>query len=169
MARAMMPYPEGIKANFNNRKSGVFMKNHQTLEALEKILANSYALSLKTQNYHWNVVGENFKSLHEMFEAQYNDLAAANDEIAERIRALGSKVEGTFENFQKLSKIKSGNKNFKKSEMIQDLISSNESLVEDLREGIKVAQVEGDEATADIFIGRAQVHEKAIWMLIASQ
>lgn len=144
-------------------------KNHQTIENLEKLLANSYVLYLKTQNYHWNVVGENFKSLHLLFEEQYNELAAAVDEIAERIRALGAKVDGTFENFSKLSKIKSGNKNFGKIEMIQDLISSQEIIVEDLKAAIGVAQKEDDEGTADLFIGRIKAHEKAAWMLQASQ
>ena len=145
------------------------MKNHQTIETLEKVLASSFALMLKTQNYHWNVVGENFKPLHELFGAQYEELFAAIDEIAERIRALGSKVEGTFENFQKLSGAKSGNKNFKSSEMLKDLISDHENLVKALSAGIKTAQGEGDEGTADLFIGRVQVHEKAVWMLEASQ
>ena len=144
------------------------MKNHQTLENLEKVLANSYALVLKTQNYHWNVVGENFKTLHELFGAQYEEMANAIDEIAERIRALGSKVEGTFENFAKISKIKNANKNFKSSEMLQDLVSSHEILIEQLKIAIKTAQEEGDEATADIFIGRTQVHQKAVWMLESS-
>jgi len=143
-------------------------KNHQTIEVLEKVLANSYVLYLKTQNYHWNVVGENFKSLHELFEVQYGDLAAANDEIAERIRALGSKVEGTFENFQKLSKFKSANKNFDSKAMLKDLVSDNEALVKFLAEGVKIAQGEGDEGTADLFIGRIKTHEKAIWMLESS-
>lgn len=106
------------------------MKNHQTVVSLEKVLANSYALYLKTQNYHWNVVGANFKSLHELFNEQYNDLAAAIDEIAERIRALGVKVDGTFENFSKLSKIKSGDKNAKNEMMIRDLISGNETIAD---------------------------------------
>ncbi len=144
------------------------MKNHQTLENLEKVLASSYALVLKTQNYHWNVVGENFKTLHELFGAQYEEMANAIDEIAERIRALGSKVEGTFENFAKISKIKNANKNFKSSEMLQDLVSSHEILIEQLKIAIKTAQEEGDEATADIFIGRVQVHQKAVWMLESS-
>ncbi len=145
------------------------MTNHQTIQNLEKLLADSYVLSLKTQNYHWNVVGENFKSLHELFDAQYEELADAIDGIAERMRALGSKVEGTFENFLKLSKIKSGDKNFSKSEMIQDLVFGHELIVTDLKVAIKVAQDEGDEATADIFIGRIQSHEKAAWMLVSSQ
>ncbi len=145
------------------------MKNHQTVQNLEKLLANSYLLSLKTQNYHWNVLGENFKPLHELFGAQYEELVVAIDEVAERMRALGSKVEGTFENFSKLSEIKSGDKNFGKKEMIQDLISGHETIVEALKVAIKVAQDEGDEATADMFIGRIQAHEKAVWMLVSSQ
>ena len=145
------------------------MKNHQTIQNLENLLANSYLLSLKTQNYHWNVVGENFKPLHELFGAQYEELADAIDEVAERMRALGSKVEGTLENFSKLSKIESGNKNFNKNEMIQDLVFGHELIIKDLKVAIKVAQDEGDEATADIFIGRIQAHEKAAWMLVSSQ
>jgi len=144
------------------------MKNHQTLIALEQTLANSYVLSLKTQNYHWNVVGQNFKSLHELFGAQYEELTVAIDELAERIRALGSKVDGSFENFSKLSKFKSGDKNFDAQSMIQDLASNHESLIEALKTGIKAAQNEGDEATADMFIGRIQAHEKAAWMLRSS-
>ena len=144
------------------------MKNNQTLESLKKVLANSYALSLKTQNYHWNVEGPNFKSLHELFDAQYNELADAIDVIAERVRALASKVDGTFEDFQSLSAIKSGNKNLKEDAMVKDLIEGHEILVEALKAGTKAAQGEGDEASADIFIGRCQVHEKAIWMLRSS-
>ena len=145
------------------------MKNHQTIAILEKALANTNMLLLKTQNYHWNVVGENFKTLHELFEVQYNELFEAVDKLAERMRALGSKVDGTVENFSKISRIKSGDKDFSSKEMLQDLIASNEILTQQLKEGIKTAQDEGDEATADMFIGRITTHEKAIWMLTASQ
>lgn len=145
------------------------MKNHQTVVNLEQALANSYSLALKTQNYHWNIVGENFKSLHELFGAQYEEVSGAIDEIAERIRTLGSRVEGTFENFLKLSQIKSGNKNLSAKEMIKDLIAGHEIIVEAMKPAIKVAQDEGDEASADMFIGRVQAHEKAIWMLVSSQ
>ena len=144
------------------------MKNHQTVSNLELALANSYALALKTQNYHWNVVGENFKSLHELFGAQYEEISGAIDEIAERIRTLGSKVEGSFENFSKLTSIKSGNKNLSAKEMIKDLVAGHEAIVESMKSAIKVAQDEGDEASADMFIGRIQAHEKAIWMLVSS-
>jgi starvation-inducible DNA-binding protein len=104
-----------------------------------------------------------------LFNEQYNDLAAAIDEIAERIRALGVKVDGTFENFSELSKIKSGDKNAKNEVMIRDLISGNETVADFLKEGIKVAQLEQDEGSADLLIGRLKVHEKAIWMLQSSQ
>jgi len=145
------------------------MKNHQTVSNLEQSLADSYSLALKTQNYHWNVVGENFKSLHELFGAQYEEISVAIDEIAERIRTLGSKVEGSFENFSKLTKIKSGNKNLSAKEMIKDLILGHELIVESMKSAIKTAQDEGDEASADMFIGRIQAHEKAVWMLTSSQ
>lgn len=144
------------------------MKNHQTSVSLEKTLANSYLLKLKLQNYHWNVVGANFKLLHELFGGQYEEVSGAIDEIAERLRALGSKVEATFKHFQKLSKIKDGDKNLNSVAMIKDLIGSHEIIVEDLKSGTRAAQAEGDEATADLFIGRTQAHEKAIWMLVSS-
>ena len=144
------------------------MKNHQTLVALDKILADSYILMLKTQNYHWNVVGENFKALHELFQTQYEDLFSAIDEIAERIRALGSKVEGSFEHFKKLSDFRNANKNFHSKDMIQDLLNDHELIAKILREAIKLAQSEGDELSADLFIQRAKIHEKNIWMLTSS-
>ncbi len=144
------------------------MRNNKTVENLEKTLANSYLLALKTQNYHWNVVGENFKSLHELFGSQYEDLSDAIDELAERIRALGSKVDGSFENFQKAGSIKSGDKNLKSSDMIKDLIAGHEVIVSDLKDAVKVAQAGEDESTADMFIGRITIHEKAAWMLSSS-
>lgn len=145
------------------------MKNNKTVEALDLVLASSYALMLKTQNYHWNVVGENFKPLHELFQLQYEDLFAAIDEIAERIRALGSKVEGSFENFSKVSSAKKPNNSLDAKAMVADLIVDNEAVVKALKEGVKIAQAAEDEATADIFIGRTKIHEKAVWMLQVSR
>jgi len=144
------------------------MKN-KTLNILEKILADSYLLMLKTQNYHWNVTGENFKPLHELFGVQYEELFTAIDEIAERIRALGSRVDGSFEGFCKLSKFKSGDKNSDLKTMIEDLISDHGHLVEFLKIGIKQSQEDSDEASADMMIERIQVHEKSIWMLQSSK
>ena len=144
------------------------MKNHQTLEALEKSLADSYFLMLKTQNYHWNVTGDNFKSLHEMFQSQYEELFGAIDELAERIRSLGSKVDGTFTHFKKLSNFNDANKDLSAEKMIKDLIADHESIVREFHKAIKIAQQEGDESSADIFIQRAKAHEKTIWMLVSS-
>lgn len=145
------------------------MKNHQTLVNLQKFLANSYALLLKTQNYHWNIVGQNFKPLHDLFQVQYEDLFLAIDEIAERIRSLGAKVDGSFENFLQLINFKKANCNANAKEMLLDLISDNETIIKQLHQFIKIAQEEQDESTADIFIQRAKVHEKALWMLVSSQ
>lgn len=144
------------------------MKNHQTLEALEKILADSYVLMLKTQNYHWNVVGDNFKSLHEMFQTQYEELFSAIDELAERIRSLGFKVDGTFDHFKKHSDIKNGNKDFYPIDMLKDLIADHEIVIKQLHKAISISQSEGDEASADIFIQRIKSHEKTLWMLQSS-
>lgn len=143
------------------------MKNN-VVKNLEVILASSYALTIKTQNYHWNVVGENFKSLHEMFEVQYNELFAALDEIAERVRALGSSVEANFEHFSKLSKVKGSGEKLSAKIMLQNLSTDHKTIVELLNDGIKTAQEDGDEGTADMLIGRAKAHEKTIWMLEAT-
>jgi len=148
------------------------MKNYQTIAALEKSLAASYFLMLKTHSYHWNVVGENFKSLHELFQVQYEEIFAAIDEIAERIRALGSKVDGSFSAFESLLKThpsKPANKDFSTKEMLADLISDNELMALQLSGAIKIAQNEEDEVSADLFIGRAAAHQKAVWMLSASK
>ena len=145
------------------------MKNHRTLANLQKFLANSYVLLLKTQNYHWNVVGQNFKPLHDLFQLQYEDLFSAIDEIAERIRSLGAKVDGSFENFSHLTSFKKANFQANASEMLLDLIADNELIIKQLHQFIKTAQEEQDESTADIFIQRAKIHEKTLWMLVSSQ
>lgn len=138
------------------------------IKSLESILANNYALTVKTQNYHWNVTGPNFKSLHLLFEEQYNDFAAANDVVAERIRQLGGKVNASFEAFAKLSEIKNGSSNLDAAMMLEDLAASNRILCKLLKDGIKAAQNKEDEGTADILITRLEACEKNIWMLEAS-
>ena len=144
------------------------MKN-EVVKNLEVVLANSYALTVKTQNYHWNVVGENFTSLHAMFETQYNELFAALDEIAERIRALGNNVTASFEHFSKTSQFKNGDEKASAKTMLKDLTDDHESVARFIAAGIKTAQANGDEGTADMLIGRLKAHEKMIWMLEASQ
>lgn len=141
------------------------MQNNQRIIHLKKIVATSFVLSLKLQNYHWNVEGPNFKSLHELFGDQYEELSSAIDDLSERIRALGSKVEATLSSFSKLSDLEEGNHNLDAQKMVHDILNDHESLVKLLNEGISVSQDEGDEATADMCIARIQEHEKAAWML----
>lgn len=142
--------------------------NNQVLEALEKILANSYGLSVKLQNYHWNVVGSDFKPLHEMLGSQYENLSEAIDEIAERMRALGTKVEASFEHFSSLSKISKSDKNLSAKEMLKDVLDANKFLVDLMKSGIVICQENRDEASADMLIGRVHDHEKMMWMITST-
>lgn len=130
------------------------MNNNPTAEALKIVLADSYALYLKTHNYHWNVEGPHFRELHLMFEEQYTDLAVAVDNIAERIRALGEKAPGTFSAFSKLSSIKEGDENSSAASMVKDLAASQDSLVKSLKDALEIAQKANDEVTAGLLIDR---------------
>ncbi len=134
-------------------------------DGVARVLADSYTLYLKTHNYHWNVTGPMFQTLHVMFEEQYQDLALAVDDIAERIRSLGERAPGTYGAFAKLTTIEedSGNPNAK--EMIANLVESNEKLIRTAREVIPKAADAGDEATVDLLTARMQHHEKTTWML----
>ena len=132
---------------------------------LSKVLAESYSLSLKTQNFHWNVTGPMFQPLHSVFEEQYDALAEAVDEVAERIRALGLKAPGSFSEFQKLSSIKDASGNNKAMEMIKELKEGHETISETANKVVATAQEGGDEGTADLMIARIQEHDKTAWML----
>ncbi len=142
-------------------------KSAKVIEALEKLLADSYTLQLKTQNYHWNVTGPSFNSLHLLFETQYTDLAAAIDEIAERIRALGGKAPGSFKAFSKLASIKEETESPKATEMVKNLAKDQETIVASAEKVLKAAEEIGDEPTVDLAIGRQQLHQKNAWMLHA--
>ncbi len=139
------------------------------MESLHRVLADSYALYLKTQNYHWNVTGPNFKSLHELFELQYTNLAAAIDEIAERIRTLGDKAPGTFDAFAKLTVIKDGDANASASQMVSDLEADQHKIITSLKQVLDDAQENGDEGTIALIGERISVHEKNAWMLASSK
>jgi starvation-inducible DNA-binding protein len=141
------------------------MNNQNVAKSLQSVLSNSYALYLKTQNYHWNVTGPHFNSLHQLFGTHYEDLAMAIDEIAERIRALEVLVPASFAAFNDNSKIKNGNEKFSASQMAKDLYEDNQKLSELLNESLKEVQKEGDEVTADMLIGRIKIHDKNAWML----
>jgi len=132
---------------------------------LSKLLADTYSLYLKTHNFHWNVTGPMFQTLHLMFETQYNELALAVDLIAERIRSLGLPAPGTYSEFARLSSIRETSGVPKAEEMIQILVEGQEAIVRTARSVFPVAENATDEATVDLLTQRIQLHEKTAWML----
>jgi len=134
-------------------------------EGLSRLLADSYTLYLKTHNYHWNVVGPMFNTLHLMFETQYNELALAVDEIAERIRALGVPAPGSYREFAALSSVTEDEDAPDATEMIRRLVEGQETVVRTARSIFPAVEKANDEPTADLLTQRMQVHEKTAWML----
>lgn len=134
-------------------------------QGLSRFLADSYTLYLKTHNFHWNVTGPMFNTLHTMFETQYNELALAVDLIAERIRALDAFAPGSYGEFAKLTSIPEAKGNLGAKEMIAQLLEGNEAVVRTARAVFPVAEKASDEATQDLLTQRIQLHEKTAWML----
>ncbi len=145
---------------------GISEKDRKKIAAgLSKLLADTYTLYLKTHNFHWNVTGPMFQTLHLMFETQYNELALAVDLVAERIRALGFPAPGTYSEYAKLSSIKETAGVPKAPDMIQLLVEGQEAVVRTARSIFPAAEAAHDEATADLLTQRIQLHEKTAWML----
>lgn len=134
-------------------------------DALSKVLADSYTTYLQTHNYHWNVTGPMFQTLHLMFEGQYTELAIAVDDLAERIRQLGFPAPGTYKQFQELSVIKEDDGVPAATDMIRNLLTSNEAVARTSREAFIIAEKANDQPTCDLLTQRMQVHEKTAWML----
>ncbi|MCY1272587.1 hypothetical protein D9M68_267050 [compost metagenome] len=134
-------------------------------EGLSRLLADTYTLYLKTHNFHWNVTGPMFNTLHLMFEGQYNELALAVDSIAERIRALGFPAPGTYAAYARLSSIKEEEGVPEAKEMIRQLVQGQEAVVRTARSIFPLIDKVSDEPTADLLTQRMQVHEKTAWML----
>lgn len=134
-------------------------------DGLAKVLADTYTLYLKTHNYHWNVVGPMFNTLHLMFEEEYTELAAAVDEIAERIRALGEPAPGSYAEFAELSSVTEDTEKPEALEMVRRLVAGHETVARTARSVFPAAEQAGDEPTADLLTQRLQVHEKTAWML----
>lgn len=132
---------------------------------LGRLLADTYTLYLKTHNYHWNVTGPMFQTLHLMFETQYNELALAVDLIAERIRALGVYAPGTYAAYAKLSSIKEEEGVPNAKTMVLNLVKGHEAVARTAREIFPAAEEGNDEATLDLLTQRLQLHEKTAWML----
>src|SRR4051812_1251241 len=134
-------------------------------QGLARLLADTYTLYLKTHNFHWNVTGPMFQTLHLMFEQHYNELALAVDLIAERIRALGHPAPATYKAFSALSSIKEEDGVPKAQEMIKLLVDGHESVARTARSVFGVAEEANDQPTCDLLTQRLQVHEKTAWML----
>ncbi|CRX38131.1 Dps family protein [Estrella lausannensis] len=136
------------------------------VQNLMTYLANTYVLLLKTHNYHWNVEGARFFTLHQLFEKQYQDLFEESDTVAERIRALGRKAPGTMRTFLKLATIREGDQeDLSENEMIEDLMRSHEELSTELHTYIAQAEEDKDQGTLDLFVQALRSHDKAVWML----
>ncbi len=134
-------------------------------DGLSRLLADTYTLYLKTHNFHWNVTGPMFNTLHLMFETQYTELAAAVDEIAERIRALGVAAPGSYSQFAERTSIKEETGVPAAEEMIEQLVRDQEAVARTARSVFPAADKVGDEPTADLLTQRMQIHEKSAWML----
>lgn len=135
------------------------------VEALSALLAGSYTLYLKTHNYHWNVTGPMFTTLHTLFETQYTELAMAVDEIAERIRAVGALAPASYTAYAKLSAVKEETGHPAATDMIRILVSDQELVSSAARRVIEAAEAARDQASADLGTRRLEVHEKNAWML----
>jgi len=144
------------------------MSNTLVVETLKKVLADSYALYLKTQNYHWNVEGPNFKTLHLLFEEQYSELALAIDSVAELIRALGEKTPGTWKAYEAITDIKDGDENASAETMVADLAADQDRMQKTLQAALKAAQDNDDEVVIGALVDRMTIHRKNKWMLNSS-
>lgn len=135
------------------------------ISGLEKVLADTYTLYLKTHNFHWNVTGPKFNDFHAMFMGQYTEMWAAVDLIAERIRSLGAFAPGSYSEFARLSSVKEADGVPAAMDMIRELVEGHETLIRTARAALKPADAAGDEVTLDMLTQRLQVHEKTAWML----
>ena len=157
----MQTQPKGIPVNIGIPEES----RKEIADGLSRLLADTYSLYLKTHNFHWNVTGPMFQTLHLMFETQYNELALAVDLIAERIRALGFPAPGTYSDFTRLSSIEETPGVPKADEMIRLLVEGQEAVARTARSIFPSTEKVNDEPTADLLTQRLQVHEKTAWML----
>jgi starvation-inducible DNA-binding protein len=134
-------------------------------ESLSRVLADSYILYLKTHNFHWNVTGPMFQTLHLMFMGQYTEMWNALDPIAERIRALDYPAPGSYKRYAELASIKEEEGVPPAKEMIRQLVEGQEAVARTVRAAFKVAEAASDQPTADLLTQRMEIHEKNAWML----
>ncbi|MAE51708.1 MAG: DNA starvation/stationary phase protection protein [Micavibrio sp.] len=145
------------------------MSNKDVANALKAVLADTFVLYFKTHSFHWNVTGPHFKSLHELFEEQYNEIWAATDEIAERIRTLGEFAPNNYDEMAKIATLTPSGQTPDEQSMVQILADDNRAIVKTLYNALKTAENDNDEATVDLMVERISTHEKAAWMLESSR
>lgn len=141
------------------------MSSQATIKELEHLLADTYALYLKTQNYHWHVKGPHFSQLHELFNAQYDSLAGYIDETAERILMLGGSAPATFKAIMSLTNITDGDSNLTWQNMVSELASDQDNMISTLKNVLSAAQKDSDEGTLALASGRIGHFEKQRWFL----
>ncbi len=145
---------------------GISDKDRKAIaEGLSRVLADTYTLYLKTHNFHWNVTGPQFNTLHAMFMDQYTELWGAVDLIAERIRALGHPAPGSYRDFSRLSSIAEAEGVPAAKDMLKQLVAGHEAVAKTARKVFPLAEKADDQPTADLLTQRLQVHEKTAWML----
>lgn len=154
---AAMPVDIGINAKDRG----------EIAEGLSALLADTYTLYLKTHNFHWNVTGPMFQTLHVLFEVHYRELWAAVDEIAERIRTLGFAAPGSYREFSERTSIEEADGVPTAEEMVRQLVAGHESVIRTARGLLPLTEKANDETTVDLIVGRLGVHEKTAWMLRA--
>ncbi|MBI4396782.1 MAG: DNA starvation/stationary phase protection protein [Elusimicrobia bacterium] len=142
------------------------IERKEITDSLSRLLADTYLLYLKTQNFHWNVTGPMFYSLHKLFEEQYKELAEAADPIAERIRALGAPAPGSFSEFRSLSTLQeSPGGNMRDEDMVFSLLDGHRITIQTASQALSAADRDKDMVTVDLLSERIHAHEKAAWML----
>jgi starvation-inducible DNA-binding protein len=159
MPKTSAPTEPGIEIGIEAKE------RRQIAEGLGTLLADSYTLYLKTHNFHWNVTGPMFNTLHLMFEQHYNELALAVDLIAERIRALGHPAPGSYAQFARLTSLEEAAGVPRADEMVRQLVDGHQAVARTARQVFPVAERASDQATMDLLTQRLQVHEKTAWML----
>ncbi len=163
-----MAHAQVLKARVKTEtpRNGIATEDAKALASgLSRSLAETYVLYLKTQGFHWNVVGPLFYGLHKLTEEQYQDLAGAADELAERIRALGHPAPASFARFLELSSVKEVARPLSAEDMVAELVADHETVSSTFRELVEVADKARDVATADLLTERLHFHEQAAWML----
>lgn len=144
-------------------------KREKIAKSLSKLLAETYTLALKTQKYHWNVKGPLFSSLHLMFEGQYNELAIAVDDLAERIRVLGVEAPGSYSEFSAISEVKEDpSHGTSANEMVKNLLADHEQITRTSKSLLSLLEDANDEGTNSLLGARVEFHEKTSWMLASS-